>query len=204
MATDNRDKYEDLVEINFTEVPVFWAKVNKGQEESFRESIPSWRIDVALDEETADSLLDEGFNVKDPDKKIIRAGNKPDAEDKDKDKAKQEEARGQYIRAMRNAYTLKKGPDGKGIKGEIDVVKEPPIVRDRRNKPWPEGKKIGNGSICNVECVAKYWPGNQYVTLYLLAIQVVEYVEPPIKIDPETGEPMESGSVGESFQDYGD
>lgn len=202
---DEKSKYENgLVQINFSEVPVFWAKVLPGQEEGYKDGIPSWRMDVSLDEETAETLEDEGFNIKSPDKKIIRAGKKEGAEQKDVDRAEQEELRGLYIRVMRNTHTLKKGPDGKGIKGEIGTVKEPPILRDRRNNPWPANKKIGNGSICNVECVAKYWPGNQYVTLYLLAVQVVEYVAPPIKLD-EHGDPVENTSpIGETFQDYGD
>lgn len=202
--TAGKEQFSELTEITFSEVPVYWAKVLPGQEESFKDGNTTWKVDIVLTKkEYWEAMEDNGFNVKHPDAKVIRAGKKEGAPDKDKVRAETEEARGVYVRAVRNKFLFGKGADGKQDKTVIEKTKEPPMVRDRKNNPWPDDKKIGNGSICNIECVAKYFEGNAYVTLYLLAIQVVKLVEPPVILD-ENGDPIEPVSVGETFKVYDD
>ena len=194
--------YESLVPVNFEEVPVYWCKALPGQEESFRDGGTTWQVDISLDEGMFESLEDAGFNAKAPDKKVIRAAEKEEATDKDRLRAATEQERGFYIRAIRNKFQY-----GKDEKGKLDrtvILKEnaPPVVVDGKRNPWPSDKLIGNGSICNIECVARYYSSNKYITLYLLAIQVVEYVAPKVPVDPETGEPIETTKVGSTFKVY--
>lgn len=194
--------YESLVPVNFEEVPVFWCKALPGQEESFRDGGVTWQVDISLDQEMFEDLEDAGFNAKAPDKKLIRAAEKEGATEKDKLRAATEQERGYYVRAIRNKFQY-----GKDEKNKIDrtvILKEhtPPVVVDHKKNPWPADKPIGNGSICNVECVARYFQDNKFITLYLLAIQVVEYEAPKVPIDPETGEPIETAAVGSTFKVY--
>jgi len=72
-------------------------------------------------------------------------------------------------------------------------------------KPCDPKKRLGNGTNCNVECHAKKWEEQSNVTLYLVAIQVLEYVEAPEGNNlPEAGSTFspqykEEGTPGSTF-----
>jgi len=188
---DEEMLFEKYTPIDFKSVPVFWAKVFEGQQDTYKGK-SRWKMDFTIaDEDLFEELEDNNFNVKEPARKILKLiGNKDEKLDA---KGKNEKARGNYLGCIANcAYE----------KNDEVVKNDPPLVVGPDCKPWDPKKRLGNGTICNVECHAKKWEDQAHVTLYLVAIQVLEYVEAPEGNNlPEAGSTFkkQKGTPGSTF-----
>jgi len=194
MAKKEEIQFEQYTPIDFKEVPVFWARVFPGQEDTWKGKT-RWKMDFSiLDEELFDELEDNNFNTKTPQRKFLKLiGNE---DEKLNAKGEAEKERGNYLGCLANcAYE----------KDDELVELDPPMVVGPDCKPWDPKKRLGNGTICNVECHAKKWEDQSHVTLYLVAIQVLKYVEAPEGNNlPEAGstfspQDKEEGTPGSTF-----
>jgi len=185
--------FEEYTPIEFQDVPVFWAKIFEGQQDTYKGK-SRWKMDNCnKDDELYDELEDNNFNVKETQRKFLKLiGNE---DEKLNAKGESEKARGNYIGTLANCAYEKES-------GEV-VEFDPPLVVGPDCKPWDPKKRLGNGTICNVECHAKKWEDQSTVTLYLVAIQVLEYVEAPEGNNlPEAGSTFkkQEGTAGSTFK----
>lgn len=154
-------------EIRYFRGPSWYAKVFEAQP-GYKGKGLFYTIDVGVNDKNAKMAKDQGLNVKNKDEKL-----------KEKDKP----LMGDFVSFKQNAVKKDGNPAF------------PPKVVDANGQKWPDGKKIGNGSIVDV----KYqWidygddmDEDKRYGRYLMGVRVLSLVEyedggfPPLDEDDE-------------------
>lgn len=133
--------------------PIYWAKVTGEPQPGFTKSILEWSFDLGVTDNVLEACKKEDVTLK----QYIKPATNP--------KSGKTHASGMdYIKFIRKAVKAD-GTPGKPFK-----------VVDNKGRPWPEDKRIGNGSIVNVKFSVQETPqGN--IKPSAIAIQVWELKE---------------------------